>query len=306
MKLTYSVKKVFFTGVSMLLLGSSAFAQDSVTTFSSFELQPIPLPTSSFLNFELKPIPLPTSSFSSFELQPIQLSNLYFPAKDVKSADMAISPWEKRIGITGAFGEGATSMTLGFSHLYGFGSSRRFKMGYGLRLSSFFGSDRKFTAAPPDLASQDNPQYFGVGDTFFGINDEPSNSQLNAVNLGLYTEYSITENVLVGFNIDVIGFSFGAEKDGTVYDNAAVDGLTIISSTSAKPTSFNALLVGNNDIGTLNSEFWIGYKIASNLLVKGAFSYLFTEYTTEGQYQDGNDRFRYKAAQGAIGVSYIF
>ncbi|WP_375558645.1 hypothetical protein ACE193_12905 [Bernardetia sp. OM2101] len=281
MKLKNSIKKTVitgFAGLGLFLVGStSLLAQNYQSSFSSNSI---------------------STSFSQ------NSSLVSFSTKDT---DMAISPWEKRIGITGAFGEGATSMTLGFSHLYGFGSSRRFKLGYGVRLSSFFGSDRKFTAAPPDLASEDNPQYFGVGETFFGVpSDSDNKSQLNAINLGLYTDYSITENVLVGFNIDVIGFSFGAKKEGTVYDERNASGLIGIGATSAKPTSFNALLVGDNDIGTLNSEFWIGYRIASNVMVRGAFSYLFTEYTTDGQYQDGNDRFRYKAAQGAVGVSYTF
>jgi hypothetical protein len=285
MKLKKTVR-TGFAGLGLLLVGASLS----------------PLLAQNYQNSFTNKTNNSNSNFSQSILQ-----NSSFSAKETKDTDMEISPWEKRIGITGAFGEGSTSMTLGFSHLYGFGSSRRFKVGYGVRLSSFFGSDRKFTAAPPDLASQDNPQYFRTGKGMFGANGQSdSKSQSNAVNLGLYTEYSITENILVGFNIDVVGFSFGAKKDGIVYDETSVDGLTIISNTSAKPTSFNALLVGDNDRGTLNSEFWIGYRIASNVMVKGAFSYLFTEYTTEGQYQDSNDRFRYKAAQGAVGVSYVF
>ncbi|WP_338760008.1 hypothetical protein WAF17_12775 [Bernardetia sp. ABR2-2B] len=268
MKLTYSIKKIFLTGVSLCFLGasSSLIAQNTTNSFSTS--------TTDFSNSIIQ-----NSSFTNFSL------------KDGKETDMDISPWEKRIGITGAFGEGATSMTLGFSHLYGLGSSRRFKVGYGLRLSSFFGSDREFTAAPPDLASEENPQSFFV-----------ENSQTNAINLGLYTDYSITENVLIGFNIDVVGLSFGGEKDGIVVEPLV--GIAVPD--TAKPTGFNLLLVGDNDLGTLNSEFWIGYRIASNVMVRGAFSYLFTEYTTDGQYEDDNDRFRYKAAQGALGVSYTF
>lgn len=289
MKLQNSIKKTAITslaGLGLFLVGTSTplLAQNYQNSFSTKK---------SYLN----------ADYSTFFLQNSSLP--FFSTQEIKDTDMEISPWEKRIGLTGAFGEGSTSMTLGFSHLYGFGSSRRFKLGYGLRLSSFFGSDRKFTAAPPDLASEDNPQYFKTGEGIFNT-DSDSKSQLNAVNLGLYTDYSITENILVGFNIDVIGFSFGGEKEGAVYDETSIAGLTIIDNTSAKPTSFNLLLVGDNDIGTLNSEFWIGYRIASNVMVRGAFSYLFTEYTTEGQYQEDNDRFRYKAAQGAVGVSYTF
>jgi len=277
------IKKTVITGFASLGLilveSTSVLAQNYQNSFSANSITSFE--KTNKLNTDFSKSIFQNSSFNSFS------------TKETKDTDMEISPWEKRIGITGAFGEGATSMTLGFSHLYGFGSSRRFKLGYGLRLSSFFGSDRKFTAAPPDLASEDNPQSFIV-----------ESSQTNAINLGLYTDYSITENILVGFNIDVVGFSFGGEKDGSVVIEPNLTGLAVPD--TAKPTCFNLLLVGDNDIGTLNSEFWIGYRIASNIMVRGAFSYLFTEYTTDGQYQDDNDRFRYKAAQGAIGVSYTF
>ncbi len=281
MKLKKSIKKTVVTGFSslgLILVGTSTsvLAQNYQNSFSA----------NSTTSFEKT-----NSVFSKSILQNSPFTS--FSTKVTKDTDMEISPWEKRIGTTGAFGEGATSMTLGFSHLYGFGSSRRFKLGYGVRLSSFFGSDRDFTAAPPDLAAEENPQSFIV-----------ESSQANAINLGIYTDYSITENVLVGFNIDVVGFSFGGEKDGSVVVEPNLTGLAVPD--TAKPTSFNLLLVGDNDIGTLNSEFWIGYRIASNVMVRGAFSYLFTEYTTDGQYQDDNDRFRYKAAQGAVGVSYTF
>ncbi len=288
MKSKKSIQKTLFSsfaglaGVSLFLLGNpiSVLAQNYQNDFSRFE-------TTSQLESSFSESVLQNSSFSSFS------SFSLFSKKEIKDTDMEISPWEKRIGITGAFGEGATSMTLGFSHLYGFGSSRRFKLGYGVRLSSFFGSDREFTAAPPDLASEDNPQIF-----------TPESSQTNAINLGIYTDYSITENVLIGFNIDLVGFSFGAEKEGGVVVEPALTPASFPD--TAKPTSFNALLIGDNDLGTLNSEFWIGYRIASNVMVRGAFSYLFTEYTTEEKYQDDNDRFRYKAAQGAVGISYTF
>jgi hypothetical protein len=285
MKLKKSIKKTVITGfasLGLILVGAtSVLAQNYQNSFfanstRSFE-------KTSKLNTDFSKSIFQNSSFNSFS------------TKETKDTDMEISPWEKRIGITGAFGESATSMTLGFSHLYGFGSSRRFKLGYGVRLSSFFGSDRAFMAAPPDLASLEETQSFFV-----------ENSQANAINLGLYTDYSITENILVGFNIDVVGFSFGSEKDGIVTRNTGIGDPIVPSIDTAKPTSFNLLLVGDNDIGTLNSEFWIGYRIASNVMVRGAFSYLFTEYTTNGQYQDDNDRFRYKAAQGAVGVSYTF
>ena len=50
---------------------------------------------------------------------------------------------------------GASSFanSLGWNHLYGIGKSKRFKVGYGLRLTNFFGSDLDFTTAPAKYTS---------------------------------------------------------------------------------------------------------------------------------------------------------
>ncbi len=76
----------------------------------------------------------------------------------------------------------------------------------------------------------------------------------------------------------------------------------------AKPTSLNALLVGDNDIGSLNSELYVLYHASERLSVKAGLSYLFTEYTTDKKYITGidNDRYRNKSMGAAIGIQYAF
>jgi len=51
----------------------------------------------------------------------------------------------------------------------------------------------------------------------------------------------------------MLGFSFGGKQTGS-YINGNM-GQTV----TAKPTSFNILLVGNNDQGSLNLEFYLRY-----------------------------------------------
>ncbi len=113
MKSKNSIKNLLFTSFASLglfLLGTSTsiLAQNYQNSFTT---------KTSNLN----------SEFSKSILQDYSPHSL--STKETKDTDMAISPWEKRIGVTGAFGESLTSLTLGFSHLYGFGSSRRFRVG---------------------------------------------------------------------------------------------------------------------------------------------------------------------------------
>jgi long-subunit fatty acid transport protein len=127
--------------------------------------------------------------------------------------------------------------------------------------------------------------------------------QINAINLALNFGYRISPKFGVGFNIDAVGFSFGGSKDGS-YINGNVGQVT-----SAKPTSFNVLLIGNNDKGTLNSEFYARYFFNDKLAIKLAYQYLFLEYTTDTQMQqspEANDRFRHKGRLFSVGITKTF
>jgi hypothetical protein len=119
------------------------------------------------------------------------------------------------------------------------------------------------------------------------------------INLG----YNFTPKMQIGFNIDLLGFSFGPEATPAFRSNG------VQVNTKAKPTSFNLLLVGNNDKGTLNSEFYLRYKINNKIGLKVAYQYFFTELTTSTKIQtlpEQNDRFRNKANLFNFGVSYHF
>ena len=79
--------------------------------------------------------------------------------------------------------------------------------------------------------------------------------------------------------------------------------------TSAKPTGLNILLIGNNDRGTLNSEFYLRYKVNQKLGLKLAVQHFFTFFTTATKVQNTaiqKDRFRYITKFGAVGVAYHF
>jgi long-subunit fatty acid transport protein len=195
--------------------------------------------------------------------------------------------------VTGAFGSQEGSASIDFNHLWLLGKSRKIEVGVGGRFTSFFGSSKYFTSAPASLAGNDS----SVDSLLL------QNPQLNALNVSLHLGYRLLPKLHVGFNIDAFGFTFGAQQSGTYFSGNAGQAV------NAKPTSFNALLIGNNDRGTLNSEFFARYFFNEKWGVKVAFQYLFTEYTTDSQVQQApetNDRFRYKARMVSIGVTRVF
>jgi len=131
----------------------------------------------------------------------------------------------------------------------------------------------------------------------------PLTTSLNlSVNLGYY----LSERWFAGFNIDLIGFTVGRTTSGILHSNG-----TTTTDPSTKPASFNVLLTGDNDYGSLNSEFFLKYKLSGRWDLRAVYQFFFAEYKTQTIKQiapDGTevDRFRNKANLFGLGVSYHF
>jgi hypothetical protein len=188
------------------------------------------------------------------------------------------------------------ALALSWSKFHSITKKKRFKIGYGVRFTSQFGSDLAYNTAPAKLTS---------GKTGLGVlfsENIPANidtfqvgkSQNNALNISINLQYTFKNKFDLGFNIDAIGFSFGGKTSG-VYSSytSPLNG----STQSASPTSFNALL-------TSDSELYFRYWFKPNWAVRIGASFLFTEYTTENKLRLDNDRFRNKTLMGLIGVTY--
>jgi hypothetical protein len=207
------------------------------------------------------------------------------------------------------FAENQTTTALQYQHVWLLGKKKKFGIGTGAKLTNVFGRKSFYITAPAKLTSgKVGPAVFfaeqivpNIDSVFF------SKSQVNALNATINFTYDITAKIKLGFNIDAIGFSFGGSQQAAYYPNAG----GLIVSTTAKPTGFNALLVSDNDLGTLNSEFYGQYTINKKFGAKLGFQFLFTEYTTNTKVQttpagDKNDRFRYKSGGVTLGAVYNF
>jgi len=191
------------------------------------------------------------------------------------------------------FGTSQGSFSGSYIHNWHLGKKGKFFIGTGARFTTYFGNEIKYLSAPASLAVDEKSI-----DTL--MLSKPSVSALNLlINLG----YNFSPKLQVGFNIDAVGFSFGKNS------NAKFTGNGTTANVNAKPTGFNILLGGNNDQGTLNSQFYLQYLIGKQWGVKVAYQYLFTEFTTDTKVQtlpEANDRFRNKAAMGYVAFSYSF
>ncbi len=203
-----------------------------------------------------------------------------------------------RVSSGGSFGSEINMITLGFEREFNV-VSKEIHVNPGLRVNAFNGSSLDFITAPAEYTVNDSEV-----DTLF----MPS-VQSNFANLYVRLGYDITEKLSVSFDIDLVGVSFGSEQNDNVFKPGEDLQSTNIGSSSsvvANPTQINALLVGDNDLGSLNSTFMITYNLTKRLGIDAGLTYVFTEYTTDLSIgYDGNDRFRNKSAMGYFGVSYL-
>lgn len=204
-----------------------------------------------------------------------------------------------------AVGSNQFTANLGYTHLWPVTKNKKFKIGTGLHFTSNFASNRYFTTAPAKLTSgKTGPGVFFADNIVQNVDSVLfKKSQVNSLNLSINLNYQITKKLMVEFNIDAIGFSFGASQNATYFGNNNAPTIN----TTAKPTAFNLLLISDNDLGSLNSSLFFGYKLNKTLAIKSGVQFLFNEYTTATKVQttptgDKNDRFRNKTLAFEIGL----
>lgn len=195
-------------------------------------------------------------------------------------------------------GAGATMFSLGVEREFNV-LSDKFHINPGVRLSVFNGEDLDYITAPAKYTVNDDQ----VDTINFGT------VQNNFANLYVRIGYDITPKFSVSFDIDVVGVSFGSEQDNTEYfpGKASSDAaIPSVSDVNASPTTLNLLLIGDNDLGSLNSTLSLTYNATKRFGIDLGAGLVFTEYTTDNMIgYDGNDRFRNKNMMGYLGVSFL-
>lgn len=212
------------------------------------------------------------------------------------------------VDLTGTVGTSQATGAASYVHNWKLGRKQKIEVGLGARWTTYFGTKKDFLTAGPAKKTRTSTTPFLI---FFAGQEEQNFDTLtvqrplvNSVNVTVNLGYSIAGKWYAGFNIDLIGFSFGRNGSGILTSN----GVTTIEP-AAMPANFNVLLTGDHDKGTLNSEFFLRYSINQRWALKGVYQFIFVEYETEIRKQtfsDGsmNHRFRNKANNFGLGVSY--
>lgn len=218
------------------------------------------------------------------------------------------SPVDTYLDIAATFGNSQQSFSGSYVYNWRFGKNKKWEIGSGFRLTSTSGQNLDYlTAGPARLTRGSNFPFLVVASSQKTENWDTLNVQhpfTTSGNLTFNLGYNFSKRLLGGCNIDVVGFTLGNNSKGIFTHN----GISSIESV-AKPTAFNLLLTGDNDLGSLNSEFFLKYLINNRWGIRGVYQFLFTEYKTNTLHQTTSDgtvinRFRNKANNFGVGVSY--
>jgi hypothetical protein len=206
---------------------------------------------------------------------------------------------------------GSSQGTIAASYVYNWriGKKRKWEVGLGARYTGYFGTNKDFITAPARLARTYTTPFLIF---FAGQKTENWDTLtvqrpfVNSINISLNFGYHFTEKWSSGFNIDLIGVSFGRKGNAILTSNGNTS-----SDPAAKPATFNLLLTGDNDLGSLNSEFFLKYNIDQHWGIKALYQFYFAEYKTTNIKQiapDGTEvyRFRDKVNSFGLGVAYYF
>lgn len=183
------------------------------------------------------------------------------------------------------------------------------KVGYGARFTTFIGANKFYVTAPARFTSPVQ----NLGTIFSKTIPEnidtitTATSVTNSLNIALYFQYTFQAKIDLGFNIDAMGFSFGPKKQFNVISSSFDPNQSPVP--DGAPTKLNLLLTSDNDIGSLNSEFFVRYWVTKAFGLRAGYTFLFSEYSLDDHlsFDNGrimNDRYRYKASMILIGASY--
>jgi hypothetical protein len=205
-----------------------------------------------------------------------------------------------RVNGGASLGPGAAMFTLGVEREFNV-ISDKFHINPGVRINVFNSSDLVYTTAPAKYTKNDDHV-----DTF-----SHASAQNNFANLYVCLEYDVTSKFSISFDIDIVGGSFGSSilnySDFRPGKALASQGTFVFKNRpESSPSPFNLLLIGDNDLGSLNSTLSLTYNPTKRIGIDLGAGLVFTEYTTNDKIgYDGNDRFRNKNMMGYLGISYL-
>ena len=190
-------------------------------------------------------------------------------------------------GSSGAFGQSfdiqtslgthslANTASIGLSMHWSFLGKHPIEVGGGTRYNYFVGSDFVVETAEHDLIQD--------GET---LKLQMPSGQLQSTNLFISLVAGVYDALSLGFNLDVVGVSWGPSTSAR---RDREDGTIDLVLT---PTRWNFLKGDTRDEGSLNSEFFAQWQFSDRYLARIGWSHYFSEWKAQSTPEGAGNRFR--------------
>jgi len=209
--------------------------------------------------------------------------------------------------------------SITYYQLINIGERKMFSLGWTLRLGAFYGDNLNYYTAPArltrgrsGLGSLSDPLIVQNIDTvrFDYVTMTSANAGVRAqVNLGILD---------LGVSADIVGITIGRNRTGrytsstghySLKNSLGRDSTVYFQGANvfqqARPTGYNARLLGDNDIGTLSSEVYGRLNFNQRLSVKFGYQWLTTEISVKNRdVVADNNRFRHRAGLAYIALTF--
>lgn len=181
------------------------------------------------------------------------------PQQSVQRRGGPFEPPARGISVSFGSGEQTTlgTVSLGWDHRLR--RWHRVQVGYGIRISVFGGESQEFREAESDVPP-DQRERITIADP-----------RLVAVNFFAQAQVAVLAGVAAGFNIDVIGIGFGPSLTGIPVGATTPD-------STVTGQHFNLLQGGIRDRGSLNSEFYVAFRVLPRVVLRGGFAHAVSGY----------------------------
>jgi hypothetical protein len=210
-----------------------------------------------------------------------------------------------------ALGKEQLSANGTYSILWGLGSSRKWRLGGGIRYTGYYANNRDYITAPASLTRGEKgiPALFASPKTGNIDTLRLETTYTNILNLHVAVEYAVAPKWALGASTDIAGFGYGRRSIGD-YKAAAVGTMPAEESffnesrQTAKPAPVNIFGIGQNATGSLYAEVYARYQLSAAWGLKAGLSHITSEFTTDRKLALNNSRYRYTALLGQVGVTF--
>ena len=169
----------------------------------------------------------------------------------------------------------AKTASIGLSMHWSFLDKYPIEVGGGARYNYFVGSDFVVETAEHDLIQD--------GET---LKLQMPSGQLQSANLFISIVGGVYDAFSLGFNLDVVGVSWGPSTSARRNREGGMIDLVMT------PTRWNFLKGDTRDLGSLNSEFFAQWKFSDTYLARIGWSHYFAEWKAQSTLEGAGNRFR--------------